>query len=91
MTCSIIILKLWELSESIIVGQLEERMREMFSVSRELECRLWHRESLYTAFSYKLLTGDSSWIVQDAGLEEKEVYSRNYIACKHARRVDCNS
>ena len=57
------------------IGQLEQRMREIFSIPQELNCRLWHRDSLYK-FVYKLVTCDPSWIVQDAGFEKREVLKK---------------
>jgi hypothetical protein len=45
-------------------------MRAVFSIPKELKCRLWHRE---TPFSYKLIVGDPSWTVRDAKFGEREV------------------
>jgi hypothetical protein len=48
-------------------------MRAVFSIPKELECRLWHRETPYKSFPFKLVVGDPSWTIRDAEFEEREV------------------
>ena len=40
---------------------------------QELDCRLWHRETLYSHRPFKLVTCDPSWIVEDAEFNTTEV------------------
>ena len=50
-------------------AQLEEQVKETFSVAQDMECRVWHR---YMTNTYELLS-NSSQTLQDAGLYNGQV------------------
>lgn len=53
-----------QFSRSSTVADLEEQLKEVFSVAKDAECRVWHR---YMTNTYELLS-NSSQTLQDAGL-----------------------
>lgn len=65
------------------IAQLQGKMREIFPLARDVDCRLWHRDGGYSK-PYKLVTGDPSWTVQDAGIKDKEVSMQIIVACSQS-------
>ncbi len=54
-------------------AELEQQVKETFSVNKDTECRVWHR---YMTNTYELLS-NSSQTLQDAGLYNGQVSKGN--------------
>ena len=54
------------------IGFLERVIRATFSISEEMECRMWHR---YMTHTYELLT-EPNQTLQDYGLHNGQVNHR---------------
>ena len=58
-----------KLTSTVCVAELEQELKETFSVDKDSECRVWHR---YMTNTYELLN-NSSQTLQDAGLYNGQV------------------